>query len=113
MLSVFAIIYICFLPFSIKYHTEISKGRKIINEIDKYFELNQKYPNEYDWDIIEKIYRNSFLKDEVDFNESIKPYYQNVGDEYVLVYTYGFDEPHLWYYSKSKKWEYGNNIPLE
>jgi hypothetical protein len=101
------------LPLHIKYYDEINTGIKIISELDNYYNVNKKYPDENDLTIIENIYRKAFLKDTVEFNEAVQPYYYNniYGDKidgYILIYVFGFDEE-LYYYSPVKEWQFGHS----
>jgi hypothetical protein len=84
---------------------------KVVKELDNYFNINGEYPDEKSYDIIEKLYRNSFLKDDIAFDESTEPYYYNVGNEYILIYHFGFDPPDLFYNSKTKEWKFEGYIP--
>ena len=108
LLFVMYIILIIFLPIQIKYFSEIKRGNKIIKELENYYYINKKYPEENDWRTIENIYRNTFLKNNIEFNGmTIQPYYFRIHNDYVLEYIMGFDPPYLYYYSKIKEWRYG------
>jgi hypothetical protein len=107
IIFIMAIVVYNSLPFQIKYFNKIITGTKIIEELDNYYVLNGKYPNENDFRIIEKIYRKSFLKNNIEFDISIQPYYYNKGSEYILAFIFGFDGPDLFYYSRTKEWKYG------
>jgi hypothetical protein len=88
-------VYYKLLPFHIKYYNKINIGTKIVKELNDYYIINKKYPDENDFVMIEKIYRKSFLKDNNKFDESIQPYYYNKGNEYILVYILDFDGTEL------------------
>jgi hypothetical protein len=96
------------LPLHIKYYNKINIGTKIIKEIDNYYGINKKYPTGSDFTIIENIYRKTFLKENIEFDESIQPLYFSDGNEYMIVYASGFDGPDLFYYSKTKEWQYSH-----
>ncbi|MDR0721214.1 MAG: hypothetical protein LBF75_00265 [Treponema sp.] len=93
-----------------KYYKKINNGNKIVNEIESYYEINNIYPNDTNWAIIESIYKKTILKNK-EFDESTQPYYQNNDGGYILYYVFGFDEPYLVYSNKNKKWKYDFNGP--
>ena len=105
------------LPIEIKYYYEIKIGNKIVNELNNYYSINNTYPigfdltkensNEHDWKTNEEIYRKAFLGyDKIFDGMTQRPFYERLGDEYLLVYIYSFDPPYLFFYSKTNKWEY-------
>ncbi|MDR0320524.1 MAG: hypothetical protein LBI28_03405 [Treponema sp.] len=115
-LLLLVLIIICFfivynvLPIKIKYYDLINNGNKIVAELEIYYELNKKYPEEFDWEAIETIYRKTFFGDNKEFNETTQPWYNKNNDDYVLHYFSSFDGPYLFYSSKNKKWDYGVNM---
>jgi hypothetical protein len=101
------ILLMIFLPYQILYSDDIKKGNKIVNELDIYYNINNKYPEENDWETLNNIYIKAFLDDNLKL-ESTRPYYYRAGNEYFLIYHLGFDPPDLLYCSKTKEWVYGN-----
>ena len=95
-----------FLPFKIRYSKLISDGNKIINELDKYYSINKKYPEETDRETLNTIYREAFSDSSFNIIESTQPYYYKKGGQYMLIYHFGFDPPDLFYYSNIKEWQY-------
>jgi len=110
-----------YLPFNIKYAELIKKGNNIINELEIYYSLNNEYPNGYDIFkenhnlneddilIIEEIYSKSLIN----YNYNLmttKPFYYRRGDNYILLYTFGFDPPELYYFSGTREWYFDNDF---
>jgi hypothetical protein len=82
-----------------------NEGNKVVKELDKYYRVNGKYPNENDWEIIKDVYKKSGLKDTSRYSLYC-PRYLNAGNEYVLKYPY-VEGLELFYYSKTKIWYHG------
>lgn len=100
----FGIIYF-HLPFKIKYRTEIKFGNQLVEKIEIFRLKNDSIPLTEDRKILHSLgFENT---------ENFLPIYQKINaKDYLLVYCWGFDPPWLFYYSKTKKWEYGSNYPF-
>lgn len=106
ILSIFLIgIIYHHLPFQIKYKSEIKFGNKLIEKIETFRLQNDSIPHSNDWEIL-----HSFG---FEHTESFLPIYEKINkSDYLLLYCWGFDPPWLFYYSKTKKWEYGFDFPF-
>ena len=92
------------LPFQKKYRSEIKFGNQLIEKIENFREQNDSIPQTTDYVVL-----RSFG---FELNESFLPQYQKINTtDYILIYCWGFDPPWLYYYSKTKKWNYGFDFP--
>ena len=88
------------LPFQIKYRSEIKFGYQLIEKIEEFRLKNNSIPETEDWQTLQ-----SFgFKNDMGF----LPIYDKINaTDYRLIYCWGFDPPWLYYFSTTKKWEYG------
>jgi hypothetical protein len=96
------------------------RGQKLINEIDNYFIINNKYPNNVlsiDPDDILNIYKKVFPNENfniMDFPMNFpQPHYQGWDNSYTLNYMLGWSDLFVWewlfgYDSSTKRWEIGH-----
>lgn len=87
---------------TINRHSEIKLGNKVIDNIDKYWEINQKLPQWNDWKTLRKL--------GIQFDNDVsKPEYKNLNDSvYELYFIKGFDGPYLMCNSSERKWKIDN-----
>ena len=101
-----------FLPIEIKYKNLIETGNRIIKELDIYYSINNFYPdrdilNENYYKTIEDIYGRALQDDNIKYLDAALPTYYKKNNEYLLIFPFGIDSPELFYYSATKKWQYG------
>ena len=93
------------MPFQIKYRSKIKFGNQLVERIENFRIQNGSIPKTTDYEILQLF---GFEND-----ESFLPIYQKINaTDYKLIYCWGFDPPWLYYYSKTKKWDYGFDYPL-
>ena len=92
------------LPFQIKYRSEIKFGNELVEKIEKFRTQNDSIPQTTDYEILQSFgFEN---------NENFLPTYQKINTtDYMLIYSWGFDPPWLYYFSKTKKWNYDFDFP--
>ena len=110
IVSIFILFYL--LPIEIKYKNLIETGNKIIKELDIYYSDNNMYPDreilsDNYYKTIEDIYRRALQDDNIKYLDAALPTYYKKNDEYLLIFPFGMDPPELFYYSVTKKWQYG------
>ena len=92
------------LPFQIKYRSEIKFGNKLIEKIEEFRMQNNSIPRTTDYEVLQSF--------GFEHNEVFLPIYQKINTtDYMLIYSWGFDPPWLYYFSKTKKWNYGFDFP--
>ena len=96
---------ICYhLPFEIRYRSAINFGNELIVNIENYRKENNSIPETNDDKILETLGFESEM--------SFLPQYHKINTtDYMLLYCWGFDPPWLYYYSKTKEWDYGFDYP--
>jgi hypothetical protein len=108
IIGILSITGIFFIP-------KMIRGQKLINEINNYFEINNKYPKdlnslEADQNDILNIYKKVFPNDTIHYRHYPQPYYRKFDNEYYLYYMIGWSKIHLWewlfeYDSDTKRWQ--------
>lgn len=78
----------------------------MIDNIDKYWKINQKLPQWNDWETLRKL--------GIQFDNDVsKPEYKNLNDSvYELCFIEGFDGPYLMWNSSERKWKIDNPTHL-
>jgi hypothetical protein len=94
------------------------RGQKLINEIDNYYTIYNKYPNDFtsiDQNDILYIYKKVFPDEDIYFitMNFPQPYYREYGNCYILSYMLGWSDLFTWvwlfiYDSSTKRWEIGH-----
>jgi hypothetical protein len=85
------------LPIEITRKSDIKFGNELIQKIEDYKKINQKLPENNDWQTLEKL---GFKKD-----EAANPVYaSDENGNYEFVYFEGFDGPYLMWNSQERKW---------
>ena len=111
-ISIFSIIIIILCVISMFFIPKMMKGQKLINEINNYFAINNKYPNglKTDQNDILKIYKKVFPNENIYIGNFPQPYYSQFNNEvYYLTYMIGWSDFFVWewlfeYDSSTKKW---------
>lgn len=92
---------ICYyVPFEIQYRKEIRLGNQLIEQIENFRLQNDSIPEENDYKSLKSL--------GFDLEYGLAAMYTKLNKtDYIIAYYWGFDPPYLFYYSKTKKWEYG------
>jgi predicted PurR-regulated permease PerM len=116
ILSVSFIIIIILSIIGVFFISKIIRGQKLINEINYYFEINNKYPKdlrnpEIDQNDILNIYKKVFPDENINYGNYPQPYYNQFNNErYYLYYMIGWSKINVWewlfeYDSTIKRWK--------
>ena len=97
---------------------KMMRGQKLINEINNYFAINNKYPDSLDsldpndiLNIYKKVFPNeNFYNKNIYRGDFPQPYYRNLDTWYTLHYMLGWSDFFVWewlfaYDSSTKRWE--------
>ncbi len=88
------------LPMEFHFRKEIDRGNELINNIDRYYEINGTIPSINDWKQLRNI---GFTDNEM---ERAYPELRRLNDTtYELIFNLGFDPPYLMWNSTEKIWK--------
>lgn len=88
------------LPLEITHRTEIKRGNKLIENIEKYINETGEIPESNNWETLRSI---GFTDGEM---ETAYPEINRPNDStYELVFTIGFDPPYLMWNSRERIWK--------